>query len=164
MHKIVSFISFLVAGAFVWAYYRNWILPPIWYVIFTFLIMLVNIFIKSKYDVERNANYLTYLTVSALLSTAIASFINQKWEWDAFLSSEVTSKIFLTMILIVAIYFVVVLLRVQYSYKEKRKNQRIKNNPSKSEWQKRKEQKEKLQSTKEVFLVLGEVADNEVDD
>ena len=59
-----------------------------------------------------------------------------------------------------AVYLNVVFIRAEISYKKKRGNQRIEEQPSKSYFEKRKEEKERIVRG-EVKIVLGVSTDND---
>ena len=66
----------------------------------------------------------------------------------------------LVLLVIVAVYLNVVIIRAEISYKKKRGNQRIEEQPNKSYFEKRKEEKERIDRG-DVRIVLGASTDND---
>jgi len=69
-------------------------------------------------------------------------------------------KLTLVLLGITGIYLNIVFIRAEISYKKKRGNQRIEEQPNKSYFEKRKEEKERIERG-EVRIVLGISTDNE---
>jgi len=69
-------------------------------------------------------------------------------------------KLTLVMLGLIGVYLNVVFIRAEISYKKKRGNQRIEEQPNKSYFEKRKEEKERIERG-EVRIILGASTDNE---
>jgi len=69
-------------------------------------------------------------------------------------------KLTLVLLGITGIYLNIVFIRAEISYKKKRGNQRIEEQPNKSYFEKRKEEKERIERG-EVRIILGVSTDNE---
>jgi hypothetical protein len=69
-------------------------------------------------------------------------------------------KMTLVSLVIVAVYLNVVFIRAEISYKKKRGDQRIEEQPNKNYFEKRKEEKERIQRG-DVRVVLGASTDND---
>ena len=78
---------------------------------------------------------------------------------EKFLSRLTMMKMTLVLLVIVAVYLNVVIVRAEISYKKKRGNQRIEEQPNKSYFEKWKEEKERIKRG-EVRIVLGASTDN----
>ena len=79
---------------------------------------------------------------------------------EKFLSRLTMMKMTLVLLVIVAVYLNVVIVRAEISYKKKRGNQRIEEQPNKSYFEKRKEERERIKRG-EVRIVLGVSTDND---
>jgi len=79
---------------------------------------------------------------------------------EKFLSRLTMMKLTLVLLGITGIYLNIVFIRAEISYKKKRGNQRIEEQPNKSYFEKRKEEKERIERG-EVRIVLGISTDNE---
>jgi len=69
-------------------------------------------------------------------------------------------KLTLVLLGITGVYLNIVFIRAEISYKKKRGNQRIEEQPNKSYFEKRKEEKERIKRG-EVRIILGASTDNE---
>ena len=69
-------------------------------------------------------------------------------------------KITLVLLVTVAVYLNAVFIRAEISYKKKRGNQRIEEQPNKSYFEKRKVEKERIERG-DVRIILGASTDNE---
>jgi len=69
-------------------------------------------------------------------------------------------KLTLVLLGITGIYLNIVFIRAEISYKKKRGNQRIEEQPNKSYFEKRKEEKERIERG-EVRIILGASTDND---
>ena len=69
-------------------------------------------------------------------------------------------KLTLVLLVIVGVYLNVVFIRAEISYKKKRGNQRIEEQPNKSYFEKRKVEKERIERG-DVRIILGASTDND---
>ncbi len=99
-------------------------------------------------------------TMSLLASMFLSSLVHAAWDMEKFLSRLTMMKMTLVLLVIVAVYLNVVIIRAEISYKKKRGNQRIEEQPNKSYFEKRKVERERIQRG-EVRIVLGASTDNE---
>jgi len=79
---------------------------------------------------------------------------------EKFLSRLTMMKLTLVLLGITGVYLNIVFIRAEISYKKKRGNQRIEEQPIKSYFEKRKEEKERIERG-EVRIILGASTDNE---
>jgi len=79
---------------------------------------------------------------------------------EKFLSRLTMMKLTLVLLGITGVYLNIVFIRAEISYKKKRGNQRIEEQPNKSYFEKRKEEKERIERG-EVRIILGVSTDNE---
>lgn len=89
-----------------------------------------------------------------------ASLIYSVWDMEKFLSRLTMMKLTLVLLGITGVYLNIVFIRAEISYKKKRGNQRIEEQPNKSYFEKRKEEKERIERG-EVRIILGVSTDNE---
>ena len=90
----------------------------------------------------------------------IASLVYSTWDMEKFLSRLTMMKLTLVLFGITGIYLNIVFIRAEISYKKKRGNQRIEEQPNKSYFEKRKEEKERIERG-EVRIILGASTDND---
>ena len=93
-------------------------------------------------------------------SMFLASLVYSTWDMEKFLSRLTMMKLTLVLLGITGIYLNIVFIRAEISYKKKRGNQRIEEQPNKSYFEKRKEEKERIERG-EVRIVLGVSTDND---
>jgi len=79
---------------------------------------------------------------------------------EKFLSRLTMMKLTLVLLGITGVYLNIVFIRAEISYKKKRGNQRIEEQPNKSYFEKRKEEKDRLRRG-DVRIVLGASTDND---
>ena len=84
-----------------------------------------------------------------------ASLIYSIWDMEKFLS-----RLTLVLFGITGVYLNIVFIRAEISYKKKRGNQRIEEQPIKSYFEKRKEEKDRIDRG-EVRIILGVSTDND---
>ena len=82
-------------------------------------------------------------TMSLFASMLLSSLVHSAWDMEKFLSRLTMMKMTFVLLVIVAVYLNVVFIRAEISYKKKRGNQRIEEQPNKSYFEKRKEEKRK---------------------
>lgn len=90
----------------------------------------------------------------------LSSFVYSSWKMEKFLSHFTMMKLTLVLLVVVAVYLNVVFIRAEISYKKKRGNQRIEEQPNKSYFEKRNEEKERIERG-DVRIILGASTDNE---
>lgn len=90
----------------------------------------------------------------------LASLVYSTWDMEKFLSRLTMMKLTLVLLGITGIYLNIVFIRAEISYKKKRGNQRIEEQPNKSYFEKRKEEKERIERG-EVRIILGVSTDND---
>ena len=99
-------------------------------------------------------------TMSLFASMFLSSLVHSAWDMEKFLSRLTMMKMTLVLLVIVAVYLNVVIIRAEISYKKKRGNQRIEEQPNKSYFEKRKEERERIKRG-DVRIVLGASTDND---
>ena len=98
--------------------------------------------------------------MSLLAAMFLSSLVHSAWDMEKFLSRLTMMKMTLVLLVTVAVYLNVVFIRAEISYKKKRGNQRIEEQPNKSYFEKRKEEKERIDRG-DVRIVLGASTDND---
>ncbi len=99
-------------------------------------------------------------TMSLFASMFLSSLVHAAWNMEKFLSRLTMMKMTLVLLVIVAVYLNIVIIRAEISYKKKRGNQRIEEQPNKSYFEKRKEERERIERG-DVRIVLGASTDND---
>ena len=99
-------------------------------------------------------------TMSLFASMFLSSLVHSAWDMEKFLSRLTMMKLTFVLLVIVGVYLNVVFIRAEISYKKKRGNQRIEEQPNKSYFEKRKEEKERIERG-DVRIILGASTDND---
>ena len=99
-------------------------------------------------------------TMTLFASMFLSSLVHSAWDMEKFISRLTMMKMTLVLLVIVAVYLNVVIVRAEISYKKKRGNQRIEEQPNKSYFEKRKEERERIDRG-DVRIVLGASTDND---
>ena len=99
-------------------------------------------------------------TMTLFASMFLSSLVHSAWDMEKFLSRLTIMKMTLVLLVTVAVYLNVAFIRAEISYKKKRGNQRIEEQPNKSYFEKRKEEKARIDRG-DVRIVLGASTDND---
>jgi uncharacterized protein YacL len=149
-------ISFLTAPLGVTAMYNAVFIPPAKIILISWLMTVAIYFITKRLQQRKNKKLdrLMYFTISLFTSMFLSSLVHSAWDMEKFLSRLTMTKMTLVLLVVVAVYLNVVIVRAEISYKKKRGNQRIEEQPNKSYFEKRKEEKERIERG-DVRIVLG---------
>jgi len=144
------------------AMYNAVYIPPAKLILIFGLTVTVIYFIVKHLQQRKNKRLdrLMSFTMSLFASMFLSSLVYSAWEMEKFISRLTMMKMILVLLLIVALYLNVVIVRAEISYKKKRGNQRIEEQPNKSYFEKRKEERERIKRG-DVRIVLGESTDND---
>jgi len=155
-------ISFLTAALGVTAMYNAVYIPPAKLILIFVLTITVIYFIIKRIQQRKNKRLdrLMLFTMSLFASMFLSSLVHSTWDMERFLSRLTMMKMTLVLLLIIAVYLNVVFIRAEISYKKKRGNQRIEEQPNKSYFEKRKEERERIKRG-DVRIVLGASTDND---
>jgi len=159
---IVSLISFGISGYGVMLLWEgNFVPKPVWFIILGILTMVIHLVLRyMTQENKRKTNRLVSVTVSIYGVLTVASFTYHQWKFEKFVSATSIMKVVLFLLLFTAIYLNYVVMRAETSYKKKRGNQRIKEQPNETiiqRWKKRK----KSEKSNDIYIVLGESAESE---
>ena len=162
MQVIIVVISFLSAALGVTIMYNAVYIPSAKLILVSGLITLATYFIVKQVQQSRNKKLDKLMSISMTLfgSMFLASLIYSTWDMEKFLSRLTMMKLTLVLLGITGVYLNIVFIRAEISYKKKRGNQRIEEQPNKSYFEKRKEEKERIKRG-EVRIILGASTDNE---
>ncbi|WP_210469074.1 hypothetical protein [Sporosarcina sp. 6E9] len=162
MQVIIVVISFLSAALGVTVMYNAVYIPSVKLILITGLIALVTYFTIKQLQQSKNKKLDKLMSISMTLFGAmfIASLVYSTWDIEKFLSRFTMMKLTLILFGIIGVYLNVVFIRAEISYKKKRGNQRIEEQPNKSYFEKRKEEKERIKRG-EVRIILGGSTDND---
>lgn len=162
LQMIVALISFGLSGygaMMLWE--GNYIPKPVWFIVLGILTMIIHLVIRHiTQENKRKTNRLVSVTVSIYGVLTVASFTYYQWKFEKFISAASMMKVVLFLLLFSALYLNYVVMRAETSYKKKRGNQRIKEQPNETviqKWRKRKKSKE----ANDIYIVLGESAESE---
>ncbi|QUW20905.1 hypothetical protein JSQ81_13900 [Sporosarcina sp. Marseille-Q4063] len=162
MQVIIVVISFLSAAFGVTIMYNAVYIPTAKLILISGLIALVTYFVLKQLQQSKNKKLDKLMSISMTLFGAmfLASLVYSAWDLEKFLSRLTMMKLALVLLGIIGVYLNVVFIRAEISYKKKRGNQRIEEQPNKSYFEKRREEKEKIQRGN-VRIVLGASTDND---
>ena len=162
LQVLIVAISFLTAALGVTAMYNAVYIPPAKLILIFGLTVTVIYFIVRRLQQRKykKLDRLMSFTMSLFASMLLSSLVHSAWDMEKFLSRLTMMKMTLVLLVIVAVYLNVVIIRAEISYKKKRGNQRIEEQPNKSYFEKRKEEKERIERG-DVRIVLGASTDND---
>lgn len=162
LQVFIAVISFLTAALGVTAMYNAVYIPTAKLILISGLTVTAIYFIVRRLQQQKykKLDRLMSFTMSLLASMFLSSLVHAAWDMEKFLSRLTMMKMTLVLLVIVAVYLNVVIIRAEISYKKKRGNQRIEEQPNKSYFEKRKVERERIQRG-EVRIVLGASTDNE---
>ena len=155
-------ISFLTAALGVTAMYNAVYIPPAKLILIFGLTVTVIYFIVKRLQQRKNKKLdrIMSFTMSLFASMLLSSLVHSTWDMEKFLSRLTMMKMTLVLLMIMTVYLNVVIIRAEISYKKKRGNQRIEEQPNKSYFEKRKEEKERIERG-DVRIILGGSTDND---
>lgn len=155
-------ISFLTAALGITAMYNAVYIPPAKLILFSAMTTLTIYFIVKRLQQRKSKKLDRVMSFTILLFTSmfLSTLVHSAWDMEKFLSRLTMMKMTLVLLVIVAVYLNVVFIRAEISYKKKRGNQRIEEQPNKSYFEKRKEERERIKRG-DVRIVLGVSTDND---
>lgn len=158
---IVVAISFILAALGVTGMYNGVYIPSVKLILLSGLTAIAIHFIVCRIRPNKNKKLDKLMGFSLTLFGVmlLSSFVYSSWKMEKFLSHFAMMKLTLVLLVIVAVYLNVVFIRAEISYKKKRGNQRIEEQPNKSYFEKRKEEKERIERG-DVRIILGASTDN----
>ena len=162
LQVFIVVISFLMAALGVTAMYNAVYIPPAKLILISGLTVTAIYFIVKRIQHRKNKKLdrLMSFAMSLFASMFLSTLVHSAWDIEKFLSRLTMMKMTLVLLMIVAVYLNVVFIRAEISYKKKRGNQRIEEQPDKSYFEKRKEEKERIERG-EVRIILGGSTDND---
>ena len=162
LQVLIVAISFLAAALGVTAMYNAVYIPPAKLILILGLTVTVIYFIFKRLQQRKNKKLdrMMSFTMSLFASMLLSSLVHSVWEMEKFLSRLTIMKVTLVLLMIMTVYLNVVIIQAEISYKKKRGNQRIEEQPNKSYFEKRKAEKERIEKG-EVRIILGGSTDND---
>lgn len=162
MQIIVVAISFILAALGVTGMYNGVYIPSVKLILLSGLMAIAIHFIVCRIQPNKNKKLDKLMGFSMTLFGVmlLSSFVYSSWKMEKFLSHFTMMKLTLVLLVVVAVYLNVVFIRAEISYKKKRGNQRIEEQPNKSYFEKRNEEKERIERG-DVRIILGASTDNE---
>lgn len=106
----------------------------------------------------KRADQLMMLVITFYISLFLSCVLYSVWTFDQVFGALSVTKVILFLLLLLSIYGNLLYIRAVSSYKKKRGNQRIKEDPKDGLWQRLLSKKQ--EEVRDVYLVLGESADN----
>ena len=155
-------ISFILAVIGVTGMYSGVYIPSVKLILLSGLTAIAIHFIVCRIRPNKNKKLDKLMGFSLTLFGVmlLSSFVYSSWKMEKFLSHFAMMKLTLVLLVIVAVYLNVVFIRAEISYKKKRGNQRIEEQPHKSYFEKRKEEKERIERG-DVRIILGTSTDTD---
>lgn len=162
LQVFIVVISFLLAALGVTSMYNAVYIPSAKLILISGLTTIAIYFLVKRLQQRKykKLDRLMSFTMSLFASLFLSSLVHSAWDMEKFLSRLTMMKMTLVLLVIVSVYLNVVFIRAEISYKKKRGNQRIEEQPNKSYFEKRKEEKERIQRG-DVRIVLGASTDND---
>lgn len=162
MQIIVVTISFILAALGVTGMYNGVYIPSVKLILLSGLTAIAIHLIVCRIQPNKNKKLDKLMGFSMTLFGVmlLSSFVYSSWKMEKFLSHFTMMKLTLVLLVVVAVYLNVVFIRAEISYKKKRGNQRIEEQPNKSYFEKRNEEKERIERG-DVRIILGASTDNE---
>lgn len=162
LQVIIVVSSFLAAALGVTAMYNAVYIPTAKLILISGLTVTVIYFIVRRLQQQKykKLDRLMSFTMSLFASMFLSSLVHAAWDMEKFLPRLTMMKLTLVLLVIVSVYLTIVFIRAEISYKKKRGNQRIEEQPNKSYFEKRKEERERIKRG-DVRIVLGTSTDND---
>lgn len=159
---VLSFISFIISSVGLMLIYSAVFVPRSSLIlIFALLIGLFYIFVRRTHETKRKADKLMIISVSFFVSAMLASFIYHNWKLTNVISVSIMTKMTVVILVFISVYLNVIYIRAEQSYKKKRGNQRIKEEPKQGYFEQLFEGFKKDEDDGEITLVIGLSAENE---
>ncbi|MFS0574980.1 hypothetical protein AB1K83_05060 [Sporosarcina sp. 179-K 3D1 HS] len=162
MQVFIVAISFLTAALGITTMFNAVYIPPARLILISGLTTIAIYFIVKRMQQRKNKKLdrIMSFTMSLFAAMFLSSLVYAAWNMEKFLSRLTMMKMTLVLLVTVSVYLNIVFIRAEISYKKKRGNQRIEEQPNKSYFEKRKEERERIKRG-DVRIVLGESTDND---
>ena len=130
----------------------------------TGIVILIINFILKKVTVSgsKRLDLLVFVSFTLLLVMSLSSLVYMHWEWDSIVSDIFVLKLSLSLFGFLGVYLNIMYMRAESTYRKKRGNQRIRENPSEGHTEFKKElKKSKHKKNDEIVTVLGNSMEHE---
>ncbi len=141
--------------------YNGWYIPSpkVWLMVG--LALVVGYYVTSMGQAKKKKlDRLVAFSLTLFGVMILGSMVYSGWKMEKLITAFTMMKITLVLMGIIGIYLNIMFIRAEISYKKKRGNQRIKEQPNKTYFEKLREKREQEKSN-ELVLVLGKSTDNE---
>lgn len=129
---LFSLLSLILSGIGAVLIYNDILILSAKYYMFIMIGLVVLYFVvKRTFSNNKRADRLMVLTMSIMAAMLLTSLINKHWKLTNLISTVTLTKISIVILILVALYGNFVYMRAEQSYKKKRGNQRIKEEPKK---------------------------------
>jgi|SRR5699024_405212 len=159
----ISLFTFVLSSLSLIMLYNRWfVLSPIMYLIIATVLLFFYVAIKKVHERNKKADKLNIFGLSLFGVAMFSSFIYRNWKLTNLISETNMMKFVLIVFTLLIAYFNIIYIRAEQSYKKKRTNQRIKEEPKKGYMEQLKEglgKKEK--NPNEITLSIGISAESE---
>jgi len=138
---------------------------PAWYIPLIFAVIFYSIYYAtgyflSEYRKRGTSNLIMWLNALSIPYT-LSSLMYNGWAKDSWLQPITTFRITLILTGVITTYLVIVYIRATISYKKKRGNQRIFEEPRKEHKKRWKKRTEAGRKDKEITIMLGRSTESE---
>lgn len=156
--RIFSFIYLLFLGTLLYLGYSEKFIPS-WYLPFLLAIIFYGIYVGIMYATNEiklsgTQNLIFWLSTLSI-PYALSSMLYDVWPQSFIFQSITVFRISLIVLGLLTTYGVIMYIRAQISYKQKRGNQRIFQEPKKEHKKRWKERAEASKTDKEISITLG---------
>lgn len=122
-------VSIFIAIGVVLLYYGVLILKPSIYLLIGLFFGGYYLYVRYKHTYDTRADRVMTVSLSILLAMMVSSFIYTKWSFTDYVSAESVLKFSTVLFSFFASYVNFVYYRAKYSYKRKKGNQRLREQP-----------------------------------
>lgn len=126
----ISFFSFLLSSMSLMSIYYQWFTyGTIIYFVPAVALVTLYLFNRRVHQENKKADKLMILSTSFFAVAIFSHFVYSNWKLTNLVSEEVMAKIIVVLLGFFALYINIIYIRAEQSYKKKRGNQRIREEP-----------------------------------
>lgn len=157
MTLLLAITCFLISGVGIMFIYTDDYIPEPNIILWVAIISIAAYFIVKMVmgENKKQANRIMGMTTGIYTSLFLSSYLYETWTFNKLITNGFLMKVVLFLLLMLTLYASLFLFRMESSYKKKRGNQRIKEEPEQTLMEKWRTKK-KNESNQDVYLVLGE--------
>src|SRR5699024_9131841 len=127
---IVSSVYLFISVILLWFLYdETWLFSSKVYLIVFLAMGIVYLLLRRAYGYAKNTDRMIVLSLSFVVVAILSSVVHSGWKLTNYVESSTMLKISIILLVGIAVYLNAVYLRAEHSYKRKRGNQRLKEEP-----------------------------------